>query len=107
MADRVAEHVARFNAAVRTGEWDDLVAGFAADARLEFVGVPAGPYAGRAAIAAAYRDRPPDDTMSVRRSRTDGAVEVVDFEWTRGGGGVMTLAWTPDGLLERLVVEFA
>jgi steroid Delta-isomerase len=106
MIDRVDEHVRQFNAAVESGEWGPFVDRFAADASMEFVNVPTGPYLGRAAIAAAYRDSPPDDTLAVREVRSDGDVDTVAVDWTRGGAGVMTLEWTAAGLVGRLVVEF-
>jgi hypothetical protein len=42
--------VARFNAGVRTGDGEPMLAGFADDAELVFEGVSAGPFAGRPAI---------------------------------------------------------
>jgi hypothetical protein len=45
------EHVARFNADVRTGDWSAMLELFADDAELEFFGIPVGPFAGREAIA--------------------------------------------------------
>ncbi|TML09574.1 MAG: hypothetical protein E6G33_16330, partial [Actinobacteria bacterium] len=38
---------------------------FAEDARMAFEGVPFGPFEGRDAIAAAYRDQPPDDEIEI------------------------------------------
>ena len=43
--------VAAFNEGVRTGDWASLVELFTHDAELEFVGIPVGPFRGRAAIA--------------------------------------------------------
>ena len=66
-------HVRTFNAAVESGDFAPLVELFAPDARLEFVGVPVGPFEGRDAIAAAYAAQPPTDTMTIldaRSSRT-------------------------------------
>jgi hypothetical protein len=40
MKGRVDRHVDAFNDAVRTSDWDGFAARFAADARMEFVGVP-------------------------------------------------------------------
>jgi steroid Delta-isomerase len=106
VADRVAKHVAAFNDAVASGDWPAFAGRFAADARMEFVGVPAGPFTGRDAIAAAYRANPPDDTMVVRSVESGGTSDVARFEWTRGGRGTMTLEWTADGLVRELVVAF-
>jgi len=39
-------HVARFNEGVRSGDWEPMLAHFAAEAELLFEGVPAGPFVG-------------------------------------------------------------
>jgi steroid Delta-isomerase len=57
--DRVAEHVAAFNEAVRSGDWQLFSTRFTEDATMRFVGVPTGPYIGRDGIARAYVDHPP------------------------------------------------
>jgi hypothetical protein len=106
VADRVATHVARFNAAVSSGDWDQFVAPFAEDAVLEFVNVPVGPYLGRDAIAAAYRKNPPDDTLAVRSVDTAGASDAIDFAWTKGGVGMLRLDWTKDGRIAHMQIEF-
>ena len=103
---RVDEHIAEFNAAVATGEWAGFVERFAESARMEFTGVPAGPYEGRAAIAEAYRSSPPDDTMAVLDLRSTDWTDTVRFQWSRGGTGTLWLAWTRRGLVNRLVVDF-
>jgi hypothetical protein len=105
-ADRAGEHIARFNAAVRSGDWADFVARFADDAVLEFVNVPTGPFRGRAQIAAAYRDNPPDDTIAVRSVESADHTERITFDWTRGGSGILVIEWRPDTLIERMTVEF-
>ena len=56
-----SDYVARFNEGVRTGDWSRLLELLADDCELEFVGIPVGPFHGRDAIAAAYREQPPDD----------------------------------------------
>jgi hypothetical protein len=106
MADRVVEHMAAFNAAVTSGEWTEFVQRFAESARMEFSGVPAGPYDGREAIAAAYRSDPPDDTMEVLDVRSTDWTDTARFQWSRGGTGTLWLAWTAGGLVSRLVVDF-
>jgi steroid Delta-isomerase len=106
VAERVTDHVAGFNAAVESGDWTAFADRFAVDAQMEFVGVPAGPFDGRDAIAAAYRENPPGDTMTVRSLDRGERSDVVRFAWTAGGSGTMTLEWTPDGLVQRLVVAF-
>ena len=59
----LADHVERFNAGVRSGDFGPMVAVFAADAELAFEGIPVGPFSGREAIAAAYAEQPPDDEI--------------------------------------------
>ncbi len=44
--------------------------------------------------------------MVVRSVEAGDASDVVRFGWTAGGSGTMTLAWTPDGLVQRLLVAF-
>ena len=65
-------HVARFNEGVRSGDWVPMLENFADEAELEFVGIPVGPFRGRAAIAAAYRAQPPDDELVVLERRGAG-----------------------------------
>ena len=57
------EHVDRFNAGVRSGDFGPMVAAFAEDAELVFEGIPVGPFAGREAIGEAYAKQPPDDEI--------------------------------------------
>jgi hypothetical protein len=101
----VADHVAAFNEAVRTGYFSRFGERFTADAVMRFVGVPAGPYVGRTAIAAGYADSPPDDTLTVRSVTSDGDADTVAFTWDRGGAGTMVLRWR-DGLVADLTVSF-
>jgi steroid delta-isomerase len=102
---RVTEHVAAFNAAVRSGEWTTFADRFAPDATMTFVGVPAGPFSGRAEIAWAYASQPPTDTMAVRSVSSAGPVDTVGFAWAAGGTGRMQLTWQ-SGLVARLEVSF-
>jgi steroid Delta-isomerase len=105
----VADHVRRFNAAVESGDFDELVAGFAPDAVMRFEGVPVGPFVGRPAIAEGYRAAPPDDTMTVLDVTPTGPASArVRFGWDAGGTGTMDLAWSPTGELELrdLVIAF-
>ena len=102
-------HVATFNAAVESGDFAPLVALFAADARLEFAGVPVGPFEGRDAIAAAYAEQPPNDTITILSTTVapDGTI-VEAFSWSADRGlrsGEMRLL--VDGeQIRRLVVVF-
>jgi len=102
------DHVGRFNAGVRTGDWEQMVAGFSDDAVMEFRGVPVGPFAGREAIAAAYREQPPDDELRVlEQRRVNGQIEA-RYAWGADpdvAAGEMFL--TPeDGVIRKLVVTF-
>ena len=110
--DRAAflqRHVETFNEAVRSGDYEPLVALFAPDATLEFAGVPIGPFQGRDAIAAAYDAQPPTDTMTILETHVeaDGTV-VEEFSWSADDGarsGEMRLG--VDGeQIRRLVVAF-
>jgi steroid Delta-isomerase len=56
-------HVARFNEGVRTGDWSPMLELLADDVVLEFDGIPVGPFVGRDAVGAAYREQPPDDEI--------------------------------------------
>ena len=56
-------HVERFNEAVRSGDYAPMLEAFAPDAEMVFEGVPAGPFVGREAIAAAYAAQPPTDEV--------------------------------------------
>jgi ketosteroid isomerase-like protein len=103
--DRVTQHIAAFNAAVRSGGWDAFADRFTPGATMAFTAVPAGPFAGRAAIARAYAGQPPSDRMAVRAVSSAGPVDTVSFAWTAGGTGTMQLTWE-SGLVARLEVSF-
>jgi steroid delta-isomerase len=103
--ERVREHARAFNAAVRSGDWDPFVATFTDDAVMRFVGVPAGPFVGRPAIAEAYATQPPTDTLAVDEVATEADVDVVRFRWDSGGTGTLTIRWR-DGRVADLTVAF-
>ena len=106
--DLLAAHVARFNEAVRSGDYAPMLAAFAPDAEMAFEGVPAGPFAGREAIAAAYAAQPPtDEVLLLGAARDEGGVTVADYAWAADGvrAGRMLLT-ARDGLITRLVVTF-
>ena len=74
--DLLDEHVERFNAGVRSGDWTAMLENFDDAAALELRGVPVGPFVGKDAIAAAYREQPPDDELLVlERRERDGGVD--------------------------------
>jgi cysteine desulfurase/selenocysteine lyase len=101
------DHVERFNAGVRTGDFGPMVAHFSPDARLEFVGIPVGPFEGREAIDAAYREMPPDDELDhISVDEPDRPTVVGRYAWRRDGAtGTMTLGHR-DGEITDLRVEF-
>jgi steroid Delta-isomerase len=104
----LAEHVRRFNQAARTGDFAAMVDGFAPDAEMVFEGVAVGPFAGRAAIAEAYAQQPPDDEIRLLgEPRLDGDAVEADYAWaaegTRAGRLILTAR---DGEITRLVVTF-
>jgi steroid delta-isomerase len=103
------EHVERFNAGVRTGDFGPMLERFAHDAELSFASVPVGPFRGRQAIEAAYRDNPPDDEVVVLGSEERrGNVLVARYAWSRDPGtpaGEMRFTIRA-GAIERLVVTF-
>jgi hypothetical protein len=110
MSDRVTRHVERFNAAVRSGDWTEFLAGFADSARVEFTGGAAGQFTGRftglPAITQAYRTSPPDDTLEILDVAATRWTDTVRFAWTAGGTGTLWLAWTGAEKLNVMVVDF-
>lgn len=107
ISERAARHVAAFNDAVRSGEWAGFAGRFTSDATMRFVGVPAGPFTGREAIAAGYASQPPSDTLTVTRGVSSGDVDELWFAWDGSGTtGTMTLLWSGD-LIAELTVTFS
>jgi len=106
--DLLADHVRRFNAAVRSGDFSPMLENFADDATMVFEGVPVGPFIGRDAIAEAYREQPPDDELDVLDVRRDGDTLIAGYAWRRAPdvrAGELRL--TADGnRICRLVVTF-
>jgi steroid delta-isomerase len=102
------EHVDRFNQGVRSGDFTPMVAAFAEDAELHFEGVPVGPFVGRDAIDAAYREQPPDDEIEILGAEERDGVVVARYAWLHDEGrqaGEMLL--TPrDDQIQKLVVTF-
>jgi drug/metabolite transporter (DMT)-like permease len=108
MGGLLDDHVERFNAGVQSGDWAPMVDGFDAAAEMEFRGVPVGPFVGRDAIAAAYREQPPDDGLRVLEQREVDGVIQARYAWLAEpdvAAGEMYL--TPDGgSIRKLVVTF-
>ncbi|HEY2673324.1 MAG TPA: nuclear transport factor 2 family protein [Rugosimonospora sp.] len=100
----VDEHARLFNESVRTGDFTGFVGTFAPTAVMRFINLPAGPYVGRDAIADAYADQPPDDTMSIVDVREVGPdTAQVEFAWDRGGTGSMTVSWHDDRVIDLTI----
>ena len=107
-AGLLREHVRRFNDGVRTGDWSAMLDQLADDAELVFEGVAVGPFRGREAIAEAYRERPPDDEITVERLRERDGVAVADYRWVREPetrAGELRIASTGDRITS-LVLTF-
>jgi cysteine desulfurase/selenocysteine lyase len=102
-----AEHVGRFNEGVRSGDFGPMVSHFSTDARLVFEGIPVGPFDGREAIAAAYREQSPDDEIDVVSvDEPDAGTVVGRYAWRRDGAtGTMTLRHS-GGEITGLTVAF-
>ena len=102
------EHVARVNEGVRTGDFEPMLEGFAADAVMTFEDVPVGPFVGREAIGRAYAEQPPTDEIGIlgTPAAERGSI-VADYAWagegTRAGRILLTAA---DGKIARLTVTF-
>ncbi len=102
------EHVERFNAAVRSGDFGAMLAHYDEDAELVFVGVPVGPFHGRDAIEQAYLVQPPDDEILLLDEREEGGELVGGYAWRRNPdvrAGELRLM-VEDGRTKRLVVSF-
>jgi steroid Delta-isomerase len=106
--DILEDHVGRFNAGVRGGDFAPMLENFAHDATMAFEGVPVGPFVGRDAIAQAYREQPPDDELDVVDSRHDGDMLVAGYAWRRTPdkrAGELRLTFGANRIT-RLVVTF-
>jgi hypothetical protein len=107
-ADLLHAYVERHNDCVRSGDFGPMLARFADEAELVFEGVPVGPFRGIEAIAAAYRERPPDDVIRAFDERVDGDEVTASYAWSRqpdvrAGELRLTLR---DGRITRLLVTF-
>jgi drug/metabolite transporter (DMT)-like permease len=102
------DHVERFNAAVRTGDWGPMLDGFDEGAEMEFRGIPVGPFAGKEAIATAYREQPPDDELRILEEREAGGRVEARYAWlAEPDVAAGELLLTPEnGSIRKLVVTF-
>ena len=100
-------HVQRFNAGVSSGDFGPMLDAFAPDAVLTFDGVPTGPFVGREAIAAGYREAPPDDEIEVQSvHEPDDSTVVARYAWRASGEtGTMAIEHR-DGLIQLMTVGF-
>jgi len=104
--DLLQAHVRAFNDAVRTGDWEPMLARFAAGAELRFENAPAGPFSGLEAIRQAYREQPPDDEILLLGvQERDEHTAVAAFTWSKGGTGRLVLAHDR-GQIAALTVVF-
>ena len=101
-------HVERFNEGVRSGDFGPMLLAFAADAEMVFEGVAAGPFVGRAAIAAAYAAQPPsDEVLLLGEPRCEEGIAVADYAWAGDGtraGRILLDAH--EGSIARIVITF-
>jgi len=96
-AGAVQDHMALFNACVRSGDWTPFVATFTEDARMTVVNAPAGTLMGRDAIGAMYTHRPPTETMRLLEVDTvDEGTAAVRFAWDSGRESSMVVRWRGD-----------
>jgi hypothetical protein len=101
------DHVARFNAGVRSGDFGPMFDAFCADAEMRFINAPAGPFYGRGNIAAAYAANPPTDEIEINDARVVDGTLVADYGWRTQGTRAGELRLTEgDGCIARLVVTF-
>jgi hypothetical protein len=103
------EHVERYNAGVASGDFGRLVELFADDGELRFEGVPAGPFVGREAIAAAYGTQPPTEQLDVLDTRAGADGTVIEGVAWRSPPGVRAAELrltVRDGRIAVLTVVF-
>lgn len=109
VTDLLSAHVDRFNSAVVSGIFDEMVAQFSDDAVMTFEGMPVGPFRGREEIAGAYRAKPPDDQLVLLEVLNDGPDSLeVSYAWSIAPdhrAGTMMIERRGD-LITRLVVRF-
>ncbi len=102
-------HVDRFNSAVVSGDFDEMVGHFTEDATMTFEGVPVGPFRGRDEIADAYRARPPDDQLVLLEILEKGPDSIeVSYAWAIAPdhrAGTMSFERRGD-LISNLTVRF-
>jgi len=91
----LAAHVEALNAGAAGGGFDAMVAGLSNGCVMTFIGVPVGPFEGRAAIAKAYGANPPDDAIVVLDAAFAPACVTATYAWSKA----------PDRPAGRLLLE--
>lgn len=108
MGELLHDHVERFNAGVRSGDWAPMLETFRDDGEMEFRGIPVGPFVGKAAIEAAYREQPPDDQVRVLEERERAGRIEARYAWLNESDvAAGELLITPrDVKIAKLIVTF-
>jgi hypothetical protein len=106
--DLLRNHTELFNQGVRSGDFGPMLEQFADDAELIFEGIPAGPFKGKPAIAAAYQAQPPDDEIAILHTHRQGDDLIATYAWRRApdshaGTMILTLA---GGRIARLTIVY-
>jgi steroid Delta-isomerase len=85
-----------------------MLENFGDDAEMEFRGIPVGPFVGKHAIAAAYREQPPDDELRVLEEREPPGRIEARYAWlAEPDVAAGELLLTPgNGSIRKLVVTF-
>ena len=104
----LSAHVQRFNDAVGSGDYSEMLRGFTIDAEMVFEGVPVGPFLGRDAIADAYATRPPSDEVRLLgEPLVEGETAESPYAFATDGRRAGRMIVTVNGgLISRLVVTF-
>ncbi len=75
------EYAFRHNAGVRSGDFSALLEILHSDAEMHFIGIPAGPFLGRAAIARAFREGGPGDELILGDVTASAAEQQASYGW--------------------------
>lgn len=96
----------RHNDGVAGGDFGELMKLFAAGAELRFVGIEIGPFAGREAIAAAFKANPPNDSLVLLSVMAGGNKASAIYGWAKSPAKKAgTLVMTESGaLIEKLTI---
>jgi hypothetical protein len=104
------EYVAQHNAGVRTGDFGPMMTLFSDRSVVNFVDLPSGRIAGKAAIARTFAHDPPLKELVVIRVADEGPHHVLAvYGWEDAPSrhaGWLLLQPFDDGGIERLVITF-